>query len=386
MNPYTAMTLESTLPLALLCVLGTPWTASQVVPAPPSSSVVLTLQDDQESPIAKWMDIVRDPDVRRSKRGRAGTSLLESGPEAAEVLARYVLSEIPKARKAAIKAQDKLVASVETVGTRIVAARLDKSTQAEVEAKRELILKVAQDGKLSKDRIVEESDPALEWLRSTLTADVREIFDEKPELIDQHGELRALLQREIQDREFLAEAIRVLNAAGMEQTASRLEVAGGPAEPLDQMSLALERAAERAMPMSKASRSVLEANAAMAHQVGPLEADGIEYLNSVRLLVGLNALAIDVKLCDAARDHSKDMHEHGFFAHESPVEGKRTFGQRAANFGTSASAENIASGQHSGSSVILAWWHSPGHHKNMLRGAGRTALGRFENMWTQLFG
>ena len=194
------------------------------------------------------------------------------------------------------------------------------------------------------------------------------------------------MQREIQDREFLAEAIRVLNAAGMEQTASRLEVAGGPAEPLDQMSLALERAAERAMPMSKASRSVLEANAAMAHQVGPLEADGIEYLNSVRLLVGLNALAIDVKLCDAARDHSKDMHEHGFFAHESPVEGKRTFGQRAANCGTSASAENIASGQHSGSSVILAWWHSPGHHKNMLRGAGRTALGRFENMWTQLFG
>jgi hypothetical protein len=384
------MTSESILLLALLYATGSPWARSEVVgpgsSVPDCASIERSVQDDQESQIAKWMKVVRDPNVRRSKRGRAGRALLESGPVAAEILARYVIREIPKAHKSTIKSQAKLVASVEVVGTRLVAARMDKPTLAEVEVKRDLIRAVARDGNLSKERIVQESDPALEWLRETLTADVREIFDEEPELIGSHGELRALIQREIQDREFLAEALEILADADMEQVETRFAVDPGSGDPLDDLAIALERAAERSTPISKASRSVLESNVAIADLVGPLEAEGIEYLNSIRLLVGLNALAIDVMLCDAARDHSKDMHEKGFFAHVSPVEGKRSFGQRAANFGTSASAENIAAGRHNGRSVIMGWWHSPGHHKNMLRGAGRTALGRFENMWTQMFG
>ena len=74
------------------------------------------------------------------------------------------------------------------------------------------------------------------------------------------------------------------------------------------------------------------------------------------------------------------------FAHESPVEGKRTPWDRAARFGTSASGENIAGGQTTGAGANLGWWYSPGHHKNMLGGFGRVGLGRSGELWTQMFG
>ena len=48
-----------------------------------------------------------------------------------------------------------------------------------------------------------------------------------------------------------------------------------------------------------------------------------------------------------------------------------------ANTGIEAcSPENIAAGQDTGEGAIHAWWHSPGHHKNMLGGHGRVGLGR----------
>ena len=76
----------------------------------------------------------------------------------------------------------------------------------------------------------------------------------------------------------------------------------------------------------------------------------------------------------------------GFFSHTSPVEGKRTPSDRAARFGTSASAENIAQGQPTGPAAIRSWWYSPGHHRNMMGAFARVGLGRSEAYWTQMFG
>ena len=42
-----------------------------------------------------------------------------------------------------------------------------------------------------------------------------------------------------------------------------------------------------------------------------------------------------------------------FFAHESPVEGKKTMVDRAKRMGTTASAENIAMGQPDGEAANL---------------------------------
>ena len=122
-------------------------------------------------------------------------------------------------------------------------------------------------------------------------------------------------------------------------------------------------------------------------EIPEAEVRGIEECNELRMLVGLNALVLDPKLCEAARDHSHDMAEKGFFAHESPVAGKKTPWDRAKNFGTSASGENIFMGSAEPHGAIMAWFYSPGHHKNMFgQGQLRIGLGCSGNHWTQMFG
>jgi len=117
------------------------------------------------------------------------------------------------------------------------------------------------------------------------------------------------------------------------------------------------------------------------------ENDGIDLCNRRRIVLGLNPCAIDFKLVETGRDHSQDMRTLGFFAHESPVEGKTTPWDRARNFGTSASGENIAAGYGSDTQATMGWWYSPGHLKNMMgRGHRRIGLGRDQQHYTQLFG
>ena len=114
---------------------------------------------------------------------------------------------------------------------------------------------------------------------------------------------------------------------------------------------------------------------------------GIEDLNLMRLLVGLTALEIDPKLCNASRGHSEDMSKLGFFDHSSPVPGKRSPSDRARLAGTSGGAENIYVGSNKPKSANQGWFYSPGHHKNMFSpGPRRVGLGNFGSHWTQMFG
>jgi uncharacterized protein YkwD len=147
-----------------------------------------------------------------------------------------------------------------------------------------------------------------------------------------------------------------------------------------------EIAVRLALPMSDATRAVLTQNEKLAKQLDPEEARCVLSLNLTRILLGLEPVLIDLKLTAAARDHSHDMIEHNFFAHESPVLGKKTPWDRAARFETSASGENIAAGYGTGPEANLAWFHSPGHHKNMLGKHNRVGVGREAKHWTELFG
>ena len=113
---------------------------------------------------------------------------------------------------------------------------------------------------------------------------------------------------------------------------------------------------------------------------------GIRDLNVMRLIFGMNALTADVKLCECSADHSKDMKEKGFFAHESPVKGKKTPWVRAKNFGTSANGENIAMGSRTAEGSNRQWFHSPGHFKNMFSSKNRIGLGQYGKYWTQMLG
>ena len=147
-----------------------------------------------------------------------------------------------------------------------------------------------------------------------------------------------------------------------------------------------ELAAGLAVPMDPKTQQVLAMNARWAGQLDPEEARTVLALNLTRNLLGLPALVIDLKLAAAARDHSKDMEEKKFFAHESPVPGKTTPWDRAARFGTSASAENIFMGSPDGKAANQAWFHSPGHFKNMLGDHQRVGVGRSGVYFTEEFG
>jgi hypothetical protein len=117
------------------------------------------------------------------------------------------------------------------------------------------------------------------------------------------------------------------------------------------------------------------------------ERECIREVNEWRMLLGLSALVINPKLCDASRGHSEDMNKFKFFAHESPVPGKKTPGDRAAKEGTSWSGENIYMGSTSPKGANKGWFYSPGHHKNMFKGGHKKiGVGQYERHWTQMFG
>lgn len=99
-------------------------------------------------------------------------------------------------------------------------------------------------------------------------------------------------------------------------------------------------------------------------------------LNHERVVMGLNGLRLEEKLCDATRGHSEDMARLGFFAHESPVEGKKSPWDRAklAGFTGGANGENIFMGSASPDAAYHAWFGSDGHRFIMF-GSGSNVLG-----------
>jgi uncharacterized protein YkwD len=162
-----------------------------------------------------------------------------------------------------------------------------------------------------------------------------------------------------------------------------------PADAMATLQAAEKKAADEISALDKDALRILDMNAKIAakEEVPAEEVKGIEECNLWRLLVGLNACVLDPNLCDAARDHSKDMAEKGFFAHESPVPGKTSPWDRAKNFNTTASGENIFAGSPSSHSANSGWFYSPGHHKNMFSpGQVRIGLGQHGSHWTQMFG
>lgn len=145
--------------------------------------------------------------------------------------------------------------------------------------------------------------------------------------------------------------------------------------------------AGRLEPGDAAAAVVIAENATLAKALPPEVAAGTKAVDSVRMLCGLLPLVIDPKLCVAATGHSADMEAHDFFAHESPLPGKKEPWDRARLAGTTAAAENIFMGSTSGPDAVKAWFLSPGHHKNLLGdGHRRQGLGRSGAYWTQLFG
>src|SRR5689334_19471495 len=100
----------------------------------------------------------------------------------------------------------------------------------------------------------------------------------------------------------------------------------------------------------------------------------VTMINQVRIAHVLPPLRLDPTLERAARYHSADMLEHGYFAHGPFAARIRSFGVRGTVVG-----ENLAWGTGRGGqarSVLLLWLRSPEHRANLLRpGFRRIGLG-----------
>jgi len=90
-----------------------------------------------------------------------------------------------------------------------------------------------------------------------------------------------------------------------------------------------------------------------------------ELLNADRARHGVRPLQWDAELARIARDHSADMRDHNFFAHVSPTSGLPADRLAAAQYRSTASAENLA---HNGTiyEAQAGLLHSLGHRRNLL--------------------
>ena len=114
-----------------------------------------------------------------------------------------------------------------------------------------------------------------------------------------------------------------------------------------------------------------------------------EILNGERAVLGLPPLRIEEKLSAAAEGHSADMARLGFFAHESPVKGKKTPWDRArkAGFQGNASGENIYMGSGNPQAAYNGWFGSDGHRFIMMAsGPNVIGVGIAGKHWTMMTG
>lgn len=118
------------------------------------------------------------------------------------------------------------------------------------------------------------------------------------------------------------------------------------------------------------------------------EQEVVTLVNAERAKYGLAALTLDETLCSYARVKSQDMHDNGYFSHESPTYGSPFAMMQSFGVSYRAAGENIAMGYSSPEAVVSAWMDSAGHRANILSdsytsiGVGYVADGGY---WTQWF-
>lgn len=340
----------------------------------PDKPVRLTAE--QNRALAQWLAEFRKPRQDAAARAAAAEKILNLGPVAARRLEPVVAKELRPAlqsysSKFAKRAADK------------IKAKASRVEPAEVQKLRSQVLSLRTRQELTKQMIVDEADPAVARLGEMLLLDRKAVLDGAAELGRQREQLLALgkIWSDCQQALRADEPARSGPAS-----ADREEPPASSAGFDDYLRGEEELAVQLALPMDARTRGILAANAALAGRLDVEEQRAILACNLTRALLGLSVLSADMQLCAAARDHSADMERLGFFAHQSPVEGKSTPYARAQRLGTTASAENIYRGRADGRAINDGWFHSPGHHKNLLGDHQRVGLGRSGQYFTQMFG
>lgn len=257
----------------------------------------------------------------------------------------------------------------------VAGGQIAKANPQEVQTLRQKVLELQKREDLTKEMIERDGDPSLKRLEEIFVVDREQVLKESESLRAERDRLQEVGALWEQCAVYLWEQLPDDENRPKDKPSFEQYLQGEEA-----------LAAGLAAPMDPKTREVLATNARLAAKLDPEEARAILALNLMRNLLGLRPVLIDVALCEAARDHSNDMLTHKFFAHDSPLPGKKTPWDRAKRFNTSASAENIAAGASDGRAANLIWFHSPGHHKNMLAPHARVGMGRAGGLYTEMFG
>ncbi|AMV10333.1 CAP domain-containing protein [Geobacillus sp. G4] len=132
-----------------------------------------------------------------------------------------------------------------------------------------------------------------------------------------------------------------------------------------------------AAPLSEEKRQAVDA--ANAKQI-------FDWTNLIRRRHGLSSLMWDDKAAAAAEKHSRDMHDHQFFSHESPQYGDLSRRLGALHIPFQLAGENIAAHQVDGVEATIGWLNSQNHRKIMLNEEfTRLGVGVYADYYTQNF-
>lgn len=328
-------------------------------------------QEQQAALLVEFRKTKATPDKRLPLLERAS----ELGPRALQSCLEIIVKEF--AKPLGDYRQQFMKAAAQAVAKRSTTSNLQEI--AELRAK---VLTLAKEENLTKEQIVSIDDPALKRLKEII------IFD-RADVLKLSADLTKKREALFPQGQVWQKCIALLvekQSTDDPKSKDPKEAAPPPITFEDYLVKEEEIASALAMPMDASTRAVLAANAQLAGKLELEEARCVLDLNLTRNLLGLAPLQIDLALTAAARDHSGDMETLKFFAHESPVAGKTTPSDRAQRAGTSASGENIAMGTLDGTVANKMWWHSPGHHKNMLGDHARVGVGASGKYWTELFG
>lgn len=345
-------------------------------------------QEQQLDETAAALKTMKARKLSWDDKAEAMDHLLASGEEGCAELCAYLAKQLKGMDASFHKQWSRIESDFTRESAKLAASRLDKKTEARIEELRATWLKASRAKELTKAMVHDICDPAHAELATILDVNLVQVWEANPKLEADWTELIQLLDDLVYVHDYWR-ASRAELLAAADRWAKKSFVAKELPDPEGYegtMLAKLTRAARLATVMPERDRKTFLANELLFPQLDPEEAAGVLELNRIRVRAGLAADRLDLKLCDAGRGHSTDMVENKFFAHESPVPGKKSPSDRAAKAGTSGGAENIAAGQRNGHGAIRAWWYSPGHHRNMMGNHARTGLGRFQDHWTQMFG
>jgi hypothetical protein len=129
-------------------------------------------------------------------------------------------------------------------------------------------------------------------------------------------------------------------------------------------------------------------NAKAATSLDAVEREFVRILNSYRRTLGLRPFELEERLNVSAKKHSQEMVDLGYFGHGSPVPRNRTPSDRVRLEGYNGGvSENCLAGSGTGRGAFEGWYHSPGHHRNMIGGGPHLGVGRAATtMWTMVAG